>query len=87
MKDNSIILCIAEVLVGATGLASLAYGYINIAEMCAVALIAMTGGHLNGTHTDDPTPSDLQNQIDDLNKAIDCAKAIVEASKPKDPSK
>jgi hypothetical protein len=50
MKDNTIVILVAEVAVCIFGAISLYIGNNAIATSCATAMVALAAGHLNGTH-------------------------------------
>ena len=56
------ILMVAEILLGTTGLAALAYGRMDVCFAAVGAFVGILGGHLNGTH-DTATVPELEDKI------------------------
>ena len=49
MKDNTLLLLTAEVVLGGFGVAAMACGNSDLAAVCVGAMAGVVGGHLNGT--------------------------------------
>ena len=52
MKDNTILVMTAEIILAAFGIGGLIMGNTAIAYTCVGAMTGVVAGHLNGTHSE-----------------------------------